>query len=298
MSTPHKFVFFGTPRVASETLILLIEHGFVPALVVTSPDAPKGRGLALTPSPMKTLAIEQGISVLTPSTLDADALEEIRAYACDYALVVAYGKIFPESLIAEFPKGVLNVHYSLLPKYRGATPLETALLVGESETGVTIQKMVKELDAGDILAQESTLIGEHETAYKLRPRLIKLGAELLALGLQRSLELVEAASPEVPVRRPIRVVERTPGRGDSPIHVDGPTIGHGSEDRLRGGVDRFPRGKARAARGPHRLHGDRARTQGPAVGAQAGRRLRGRPGPGARGCRDRGRRPATRGLRS
>ena len=97
-----------------------------------------------------------------------------------YAVCVAYGKIFPEELIATFPRGVLNVHYSLLPKYRGATPLETALLAGERETGVTVQKMASELDAGDILAQEATEIAPNETARELRPRLISMGAKLLA----------------------------------------------------------------------------------------------------------------------
>ncbi|MFZ3044180.1 MAG: methionyl-tRNA formyltransferase [Minisyncoccia bacterium] len=179
MPQPHNFIYFGTPKVASDTLAFLIEHGFVPALVVTSPDAPKGRGLTLTPSPTKELALAHNIPLLTPETLDDAAIAAIAAYSTDYAICVAYGKIFPEALITAFPKGVLNVHYSLLPKYRGATPLETALLAGESETGVTIQKMVKELDAGDILAQEATPIGVAETARELRPRLIELGARLL-----------------------------------------------------------------------------------------------------------------------
>jgi len=188
MSTTPKFVYFGTPNVASDTLAFLIEHGFVPALVVTSPDAPRGRGLVLTPSPTKILALAHNIPVLTPEKLDADAMTAIRSYECDYGICVAYGKIFPEDLIASFPKGVLNVHYSLLPKYRGATPLETALLSGESETGVTIQKMVKELDAGDIIAQEATNILPGETARELRPRLITLGAELLVATLPKYLE--------------------------------------------------------------------------------------------------------------
>ena len=175
----NSFVFFGTPSVASETLAALLTAGFVPTLVVTSPDAPKGRGLVLTPSPTKVLAEERGIPVLTPEKLDAPAIDAIRAYGADYALVVAYGKIFPEELINAFRKGVLNVHYSLLPKYRGATPLESALLAGEQETGVTVQKMVKEMDAGDVIAQEATLIEDAETARELRPRLISMGANLL-----------------------------------------------------------------------------------------------------------------------
>jgi len=178
-----KFVYFGTPSVASHTLATLIEHGFVPTLVVTSPDAPKGRGLTLTPSPVKVLALEHALPVITPEKLDAEAIAEIGSYGCDYALCVAYGKIFPESLIETFPQGVLNVHYSLLPKHRGATPLEGALLAGDTVTGVTVQKMVKALDAGDIIAQETTPIGDDETARELRPRLIALGASLLVQTL-------------------------------------------------------------------------------------------------------------------
>ena len=176
----HHFVYFGTPKVSSDTLAILIEHGFVPDLVVTSPDAPKGRGLTLTPSETKTLALSHNIPVLTPEKLDTETIAAIREYSCDYAIVVAYGKIFPESLITAFPKGVLNVHYSLLPKHRGATPLEAALLAGDPTTGVTVQKMVKALDAGDIIAQKTTGIAPHETARELRPRLITIGATLLA----------------------------------------------------------------------------------------------------------------------
>jgi methionyl-tRNA formyltransferase len=179
----HAFAFFGTPSVASETLATLIESGFIPSIVITSTDAPKGRGLALTPSPVKTLALEYDLPVLTPEKLDTATITAIETFGCEYAVVVAYGKIFPEPLIQAFPKGVLNVHYSLLPKYRGATPLEGALLSGEKVTGVTIQKMVKELDAGDILAQKEVAIGETETAKELRPRLIEEGAQLLVAAL-------------------------------------------------------------------------------------------------------------------
>jgi methionyl-tRNA formyltransferase len=180
MQQPNKFIYFGTPSVASDTLEILIGRGFTPAVVVTSPDAPRGRGLSLTPSETKTCALTHDIPVITPEKLNADSLASIVAYECDYAIVVAYGKIFPKALIDAFTKGVLNVHYSLLPKYRGATPLEAALLAGERETGVTVQKMAEELDAGDIVAQKSVEITSAETARELRPRLISLGANLLA----------------------------------------------------------------------------------------------------------------------
>lgn len=180
MQQLHNFIYFGTPTVASDTLATLIENGLIPTVVVTSPDAPRGRGLVLTPSPTKSFALAHGIKVLTPLSLDVEFVHELKTYECDYAICVAYGKIFPEELIVAFPLGVLNVHYSLLPKYRGATPLEAALLAGDTETGVTIQRMVKALDAGDVIAQASTPIAPCETARELRPRLIAIGATLLA----------------------------------------------------------------------------------------------------------------------
>ena len=176
---PNNFVFFGTPETARRTLEMLVSSGFRPSLVVTNPDAPQGRGLALAPSPVKAWAEKNGLFVYTPERLDEAACAIIRAHHLSFAIVVAYGKIFPESLIDAFPMGVLNVHYSLLPAYRGATPLEAALRNGETVTGVTVQKMVRELDAGDILAQAEVAITPTETARELRPRLIEAGADLL-----------------------------------------------------------------------------------------------------------------------
>lgn len=183
MSQSRNFCYFGTPSVASETLTRLLEAGMIPSLVVTSPDRPQGRGLALTPSPVKSLALAHNIPVLTPEKLDAAAIGEIVKTGCTYGIAVAYGKILPQVLIEAFPLGILNVHYSLLPKYRGATPLEAALLAGDSVTGVTIQKMVYELDAGDIIVQEEMPIAPSDTARELRPRLIDAGANLLVRTL-------------------------------------------------------------------------------------------------------------------
>jgi len=187
MNQHYSFAYFGTPKVSSDTLEKLIANNFIPAIIVTSPDAPKGRGLALMPSEVKTLASAYHIPIFTPEALDAKTITAIQAKKCDYAIVVAYGKIFPVGLIDIFPKGVLNVHYSLLPKYRGATPLESALLADDPTTGVTVQKMSREVDAGDILAQEATPIGPTETARELRPRLIALGAQLLVDTLPKYL---------------------------------------------------------------------------------------------------------------
>lgn len=173
------FVYFGTPYVARDTLAALLAAGYRPALVVTSPDRPRGRGLTLTPSETKELARTEEIPVLTPEKITPDVVEEIQSYGAGYALVVAYGKILPQALIDAFPKGALNVHYSLLPKYRGASPVEAALLNGETVTGVTIQQMVYELDAGDVLASREVPIDPLDTTKELRPRLIKAGSELL-----------------------------------------------------------------------------------------------------------------------
>lgn len=175
-----RFAFFGTPYVARDTLALLWERGFRPSVVVTTPDAPRGRGLILTPNETNVWATEHDIPVLTPEKLTEEARAQISAYECEYAIVVAYGKILPREAIALFPRGVLNIHYSLLPKYRGASPVESALLYGDEETGVAIQRMVYELDAGDVLAMCTTSIGPNETTRELRPRLVQLGAELLA----------------------------------------------------------------------------------------------------------------------
>lgn len=175
-----RYAFFGTPYVARDTLAYLWEKGFRPSVVVTTPDAPQGRGLSLTPCETKLWAEEHHIPILTPEKLTEEARAQIAAYECAYAVVVAYGKILPREAIALFPLGVLNVHYSLLPKYRGASPVESALLCGEETTGVTIQRMVYELDAGDVLAVRETPIGPQETTRELRPRLVTLGAELLA----------------------------------------------------------------------------------------------------------------------
>ncbi len=181
-STP-RFVFFGTPYVARDTLDALVIAGYVPALVVTSPDARQGRGMHYTPSPTKAWAIEHDIPLMNPDAITKEVVANISEYGGEYAIVVAYGKILPQMLIHAFPKGILNIHYSLLPKYRGASPVETALLAGETMTGVSIQKMVKQLDAGDVMATREVPIGIEETTRELRPRLIQEGADLLVQSL-------------------------------------------------------------------------------------------------------------------
>ncbi len=178
-----KFVFFGTPSVASDSLSLLKDAGIIPSLIVTNPDAPKGRGHQTAPTPVKEWALAHSVPVLTPEKISAECIAEIATHGFTFALVIAYGKIFPQALIDVFPNGVINVHYSLLPRYRGATPLETALIWNEPIIGVTLQRMVLQLDAGDILAQKYIQIGMFETAKFLRPKLVALGVDLLVAHL-------------------------------------------------------------------------------------------------------------------
>lgn len=170
------FIFFGTPDVARDTLDILKENGFIPSLIVTSIDKPQGRKMILTPPPVKVWAIENNIPYIQPEILRSDLFEDLRS---DLSIVVAYGKIMPEDLL-NLPKfGSINIHYSLLPKYRGASPVESAILNGDEETGITIQQMKYKMDSGPIIAQEKIVILQTEKAPDLRARLIKIGGELL-----------------------------------------------------------------------------------------------------------------------
>lgn len=194
----RKFAYFGTPYVAKDTLEYLVSHGYVPEVVVTSPDAPQGRGMVMTPCITKQWAQEQGLPVLTPTKLDQEAREAIASYGCEYAIVVAYGKILPQSLLDMFPKGLINIHYSLLPKYRGASPVEAALLHGDTVTGVSIQRMVYEMDAGDVLAVREVAIEDTDTTKELRPKLITAGAKLLVEILPSFEDGTITATPQDP----------------------------------------------------------------------------------------------------
>src|SRR3989344_112816 len=171
-----KFVFFGTPEIAAETLKLLKQNNYLPSLIVTAPDKPVGRKQIITPPPVKVFAEKNNIPFFQPEKLK-ELEDKLKDY--DLFIVVAYGKIFPEWLINLAKFGTLNIHYSLLPKYRGAAPVQGAILNGEKETGVTIHKMVFELDAGPILAQEKTEIEPDEKTPKLLNKLVVIGANLL-----------------------------------------------------------------------------------------------------------------------
>lgn len=176
-----RIIFMGTPELAAASLAALLrEPTFQMLAAVTQPDRPKGRDLKLQPSPVKLLAGTAGLTVLQPEKArDEKFVAELRTLAPDLIAVAAFGQILPK-VILELPCfGCLNVHTSLLPKYRGAAPIQWAILNGDAETGVTIMKMDVGLDTGDILTQRTTPIRDEDNAATLHDRLAQLGAELL-----------------------------------------------------------------------------------------------------------------------
>ncbi|MDD7647535.1 MAG: methionyl-tRNA formyltransferase [Ruminococcus bromii] len=175
-----RIVFMGTPDFAVPSLEALLRRGHEIAAVYTQPDKPKGRGHKLLPPPVKVLALEHNIPVCQPTTLrNAEAVETLRAFEPELIVVAAYGKILPPDVLTIPPHGCINVHGSLLPQYRGAAPIQWAVLNGDKISGVTIQRMAEGVDTGDILAKAQTEIGEDETSGELFDRLMMLGAELL-----------------------------------------------------------------------------------------------------------------------
>jgi methionyl-tRNA formyltransferase len=175
-----RVVFMGTPEFAVPTLAKLDETGHEVLLVVTQPDRPVGRGHILTPPPVKQKAVELGLEVFQPEKIKThESFEQLQALAPDVIVVVGYGQIIPQRII-DLPKhGCVNVHSSLLPKYRGAAPVNWAIVRGETKTGVCTMKIVKKLDAGDVLLCRETAIGENETASEVMERLAPMGADLL-----------------------------------------------------------------------------------------------------------------------
>ena len=191
-----RILFMGTPDFAVASLKRLVEDGHELCGVFTQPDKPKNRGHKLTPSPVKEYALSQGLEVYQPLKMrDGEAFSIVERLAPELIVVAAYGKILPEDIL-NFPKyGSINVHSSLLPKYRGAAPINWAILDGEETTGVSIMYMAKELDAGDVILQKTTPIDPREDALTLTMRLAELGAEALS-------ETVEALKNGTAVRTP------------------------------------------------------------------------------------------------
>jgi methionyl-tRNA formyltransferase len=175
-----RVLFAGTPEFALASLKALTDAGIVPLAVLTQPDRPAGRGKRLTPSPVKQFALEQGIEVLQPATLkDPEAVAQIAAFESDILVVAAYGLLLPQNVLDIPTRGCLNVHASLLPRWRGAAPIQAAILAGDAETGISLMAITAGLDSGPVYVEQALAIGPEETAGELHDRLAVLGGELL-----------------------------------------------------------------------------------------------------------------------
>ena len=173
-------VFFGTPQFAVPTLRRLLDSPHRVAGVITQPDRPRGRGQRVTHSPVKALALERGLPIFQPDRLKPpEVADTLRAWQPDLGVVAAYGRIIPEQLLAIPRLGMINVHASLLPRYRGAAPVHRAVINGDRETGVTIMRVVKELDAGGMFAKVTRPIGPDDTSDAVEADLAVMGADLL-----------------------------------------------------------------------------------------------------------------------
>ena len=191
-----RIVFMGTPDFAEASLKKLIDEKFDVVGVFTQPDKPKGRGMELSFSPVKELALASGLPVYQPVKMrDGTAYEEIKALSPDILVVVAYGRILPDEILALPKYGAVNVHGSLLPKYRGAAPIQWAVLNGDKVTGVSTMYLASEMDTGDVIYTAETEIGEFETSGELFDRLMVMGAQLLAKTLR---DIEKGIAPRTP----------------------------------------------------------------------------------------------------
>ncbi len=189
MNTSPTFAFFGTGALAESVVASLVRNGYTPSLIVTKPDSPQGRHMVLTPPTIKTWAALKGIEVFQPETLkDLGSDSPLHAKTFDFFVVASYGKIIPQAILDLPHHGVLNVHPSLLPLYRGPSPIESALLVGDMNIGVTIMKLDEQMDHGPLLAQSALLVNEQDTAGTLEVRCGQLGGELLVQAIPHYLE--------------------------------------------------------------------------------------------------------------
>lgn len=191
-----KIIFMGTPDFAAKALQALIDAGHKPGYVISRPDKAKNRGKKVQPTPVKELALQHDIEVLQPEHLkeNAELLDIFNNYKPDLTVVAAYGKIIPEEYLNIPRYGTVNIHASLLPRHRGASPVQAAILAGDEKTGVTIMYVAKELDAGDMIAKAETPIGK-KTCAELMEELSDLGAELLVEAMK---EIDQWASEAIP----------------------------------------------------------------------------------------------------
>ncbi len=253
-----KIVFMGTPEFAVPSLRSLLDAGFKVEAVVTQPDRPRGRGRRLRPSPVKELALEMGLRVLQPERAsDPLFIQEVAGMGPDFLVVAAYGQILKRPLLECARIMPVNVHGSLLPKFRGAAPIQRAILEGERQTGITIMEMDEGMDTGPILLMEGLKIGENETFGELHDRMAALGARLLIEALhgiltgelqpreqpkegisyappirKEELEIDWGQSAQV-IHRQIRAFDPVPGAyttyGDERVRLFTPRLVHGQE---------------------------------------------------------------------
>jgi len=189
-----RVVFAGTPEFALASLSALVDAGRIPVAVLTQPDRPAGRGKRITASPVKRYAEELGIPVLQPATLrDAGAVAELASLEPDVMIVAAYGLILPQEVLDIPRRGCLNVHASLLPRWRGAAPIQAAILAGDDHTGISLMSMTAGLDCGPVYTTATLTIGDDETAGELHDRLAALGGQLLVAKLDDILDEKVAA---------------------------------------------------------------------------------------------------------
>ena len=191
-----RIVFMGTPDFAAASLQKLLDERFDVVGVFTQPDKPRGRGMELSFSPVKELALAHGLPVYQPEKMrDGTAYEQVKALSPDILVVVAYGRILPDDILALPRYGAVNVHGSLLPRYRGAAPIQWAVLNGDEVTGVSTMYLASEMDTGDVIYTAETPIGEFETSGELFDRLMNMGADLLARTLR---DIERGIAPRTP----------------------------------------------------------------------------------------------------
>jgi methionyl-tRNA formyltransferase len=172
--------FAGTPPFAATALTAILDAGFQVTAVLTRPDRPQGRGLKLAPSAVKSLALERGLALLQPPTLKDEAVQaELARRAPDVLVVAAYGLILPQSVLDVPPHGCINIHASLLPRWRGAAPVQRALLEGDAQTGISIMQMDAGLDTGAVISAHAVAIAPHDNAATLTGRLAEVGARAI-----------------------------------------------------------------------------------------------------------------------
>ena len=193
--SPVSFTFFGSSVFSIHVLDELERAGMIPRVVVTTPDKPQGRALVLTPNPVKTWALQRSIPVHDPALLGAEVIDTLRTYATDVFVVASYGKILPQAIIDIPPRKTLNIHPSLLPQYRGASPLQSAILNDTTHTGVTIMRIDEKMDHGPLVAQERVTITEWPTYEVFEQDMARIGARLLARILP---EWIAGSIPELP----------------------------------------------------------------------------------------------------